>query len=162
MTPALDSKAGAISSKELEPSPIGRRAMTSSIPAIRPNNNTGSLDDLAADSRTVAVGMLASRVTGFGRVTVMAAVLGPTYFGNLFQLSSILPITLYSFLMGALMSALLVPPLVRHITDRNLKAVSRFANPALGAMIVVLFGAGVLPILVFPLLLGAFTYDVQV
>jgi putative peptidoglycan lipid II flippase len=161
MTTVLDSKAGAILSKELEPSPIGRRAMTSSGPAVRPDNNTGTLDGLAADSRTVAIGMLASRVTGFGRVTVMAAVLGPTYFGNLFQFSSILPATLYSFLMGALMSALLVPPLVRHIAGRNPKAVCRFANAALGAMIVVLFGAGVLTILVLPLLLGAITYDVE-
>ena len=135
--------------------------MTSGSAAVRPNDNTGSLDGFAANSRTVAVGILASRVTGFVRVTVMAAILGPTYFGNLFQFCSILPITLYSFLMGALMSALLVPPLVRHITDRNLKAASRFANAALGAMIVVLFGAGVLTILVFPLLLGAITYDVQ-
>jgi putative peptidoglycan lipid II flippase len=135
--------------------------MKSSSPAVRPNDNTGSLDGFAADSRTVAVGILASRVTGFLRVTVMAAVLGPTYFGNLFQFCSILPVILYSFLMGALMSALLVPPLVRGITDRNLGAVRRFANAALGTMIVVLFGAGVLTILVSPLLLGAVTFNVQ-
>jgi putative peptidoglycan lipid II flippase len=135
--------------------------MTSTSPAFQPNDNTGALDGFAADSRTVAVGVLASRVTGFLRVTVMAAVLGPTYFGNLFQFCSILPVVLYSFLMGALMSALLVPPLVRRITDRNIEAVRRFANAALGAMIVLLFGAGVLTILVLPLLLGAVTFDVQ-
>ena len=135
--------------------------MTSNSRAVRPNTNTGSLDGFGVDSRTVAAGMLASRVTGFGRVTVMAAVLGPTYFGNLFQFCSILPTTLYSFLMGALMSALLVPPLVRHIADRDPKAVHRFANAALGAMIVVLFCAGVIAVLVLPILLGAITFDVQ-
>jgi putative peptidoglycan lipid II flippase len=135
--------------------------MTASSPAVQPSNSTGTLDGFAADSRTVAIGMLVSRATGFGRVTVMAAVLGPTYFGNLFQFSSILPTALYSFLMGALMSALLVPPLVRHITDRNPRAVRRFANAALGAMIVVLLGAGVLTILILPLLFGAITYDVE-
>ena len=135
--------------------------MTSRSRAVRPDTSTGSLDGFAVDSRTVAVGLLASRVTGFGRVTVMAAVLGPTYFGNLFQFCSILPTTLYSFLMGALMSALLVPPLVRRIADRDPKAVHRFANAALGAMIVVLFCAGVLAILVLPILIGAITFDVQ-
>lgn len=135
--------------------------MTSSSQAVRPNDSTKSLRHFAADSRTVAIGILASRVTGFVRITVMAAILGPTYFGNLFQFCSILPGTLYSFLMGALMSALLVPPLVRGITDKNPKAVRRFANAALGTVIVVLFGAGVLSILVLPLLLGAITYDVQ-
>lgn len=135
--------------------------MTSSSPALRPNDNTGSLDGLAADSRRIAVGILASRVTGFVRVIVMAAVLGPTYFGNLFQFCSILPTALYSLLMGLLMSALLVPPLVRGITDGNLKAVRRFVNAALGTMIVVLFAAGVLTTLVLPFLLGAITYNVQ-
>jgi len=135
--------------------------MISSHPAVRPNNSTGSEDDLAADSRTVAIGILASRITGFGRVAVMAAVLGPTYFGNLFQFSSILFSTLYSLVMGALMSALLVPPLVRRITDRNPRALRRFANAALGAMMVVLFGAGALTVLVLPLILGALTYDVE-
>jgi putative peptidoglycan lipid II flippase len=161
MVPALDRNVGAIPSEELKPLPIGRRAMKSSSAAVPLNDNTGSLDDLAVDSRTVAVGILASRVTGFLRVAVTAAVLGPTYFGNLFQFCSILPGTLYSLLMGALMSALLVPPLVRRIPDRDKKAVRRFANAALGAMIVVLFGAGVLTILILPLLLGGVTYDVQ-
>jgi putative peptidoglycan lipid II flippase len=135
--------------------------MTSSSQSSRPSDNAGTFDDFAADSRAVAIGILASRITGFGRVAVMAAILGPTYFGNVFQFSSILPGTLYSFLMGTLISALLVPPLVRRITDRNQKAVRRFANAALGAMMVVLFGAGALLLLVLPLLLGAFTYDVQ-
>ena len=135
--------------------------MISSSPTFRANNNTGPLDDLAADSRTVAAGVLASRITGFGRVAVMAAVLGPTHFGNLFQFSSILPSSLYSLLMGMLMSALLVPPLVRRITDKNQEGVRRFANAALGAMTVVLFGAGALTVLASPLLLGAISFGLQ-
>lgn len=135
--------------------------MTSSSRAVRPTDSTKSLRRIAADSRTVAFGMLASRFTGFLRITVMAAILGPTYFGNLFQFCSILPATLYSFLMGALMSALLVPPLVRGITDKNQKAVRQFANAALGTVIVLLFCAGVLSILILPLLLGAITYGLQ-
>jgi peptidoglycan biosynthesis protein MviN/MurJ (putative lipid II flippase) len=39
----------------------------------------------------VALGTLVSRITGFGRVAALAAVLGPTYFGNLFQTSLLLP-----------------------------------------------------------------------
>lgn len=135
--------------------------MTSSIPGSRANSNAATLDGFAADSRTMAIGILASRITGFGRIAVTAAVLGPTYFGNLFQFSSIIPSALYSLLMGMLMSALLVPPLVRRITDCNQEAVRRFANAALGAMMVVLLGAGLLTVLVLPLLLGAITYGVE-
>ena len=36
--------------------------MTSSNPAVQPDNDTGSLDGLAADSRTVAVGILLATV----------------------------------------------------------------------------------------------------
>ena len=165
MTSALYSKAGGYPIERVEPSqaPIDRRPMImiSSSPDVRANNNTGPLDGLVADSRTVAAGVLASRITGFGRVAVMAAVLGPTYFGNLFLFSNLLPSALYSLLMGMLMSALLVPPLVRRITDKNQEAVRRFANAALGAMMVVLFGAGALTFLVLPLLLGAISFGVQ-
>ena len=50
------------------------------------------------------------------RVVVVGAVLGPTYFGNTFQLTNSLPnLIYYGFLAGSLFSSLLVPALVHHI-----------------------------------------------
>ncbi len=63
--------------------------MSAAQPAAGPSGEGGpgarsAAAELAAHSRTVALGTLVSRITGFGRVAALAAVLGPTYFGNLF------------------------------------------------------------------------------
>mgnify|MGYP007112906898 CR=1 FL=1 len=62
---------------------------------------------------TVAVWTTVSRVTGMARVIVIGAVLGPTFFGNAYQLTNVLPnLVFYGFLAGSLLSSLLVPALV--------------------------------------------------
>ena len=92
---------------------------------------------LAADSRTVAIWTLVSRVSGVGRVIVVAAVLGPTYFGNLFQTLNTLPNIIHVMLIGQLITALLVPALVRHLDLRDTAGAARLAGGFLGAMFLV-------------------------
>jgi putative peptidoglycan lipid II flippase len=118
------------------------------------------LKGLVGDSRAVACGILASRITGFGRIAATAAVLGPTFFGNLFQTAAILPSTLYGLLMGTLISAVLVPPLVRHINGGDHQGARRFARAAFGMMLLVLVSVGVLGLLLSPLLLRIITVGV--
>jgi len=115
---------------------------------------------LLGDSRAVALGILASRITGFGRIAVAAAVLGPTFFGNLFQTAAVLPSTLYGLLMGTLISAVLVPPLVRSIASGDANAPRRFAQAALGVMLLVLASVAALCIVLSPLLLRLITASV--
>jgi putative peptidoglycan lipid II flippase len=120
---------------------------------------------LAGDSHVVAAGILASRITGFARISVNAAVLGPTYFANLYQTATVLPVTFYSMLMGGLMSALLVPPIVRRANQEGTEGVQRFANATLGVITAVLLGAGILAVvlaaLLFKLVLAASADDQQ-
>jgi putative peptidoglycan lipid II flippase len=115
---------------------------------------------LVGDSRAVAYGILASRITGFGRIAAAAAVLGPTFFGNLFQTAAVLPSTLYGLLMGTLISAVLVPPLVRRINGEDHERARRFACAALGVMMLVLLSVAVLALLLSPLLLRIITASV--
>ena len=115
---------------------------------------------MAADSRTVAAWILASRVTGFGRVTALAAVLGPTYFGNLFQACAVLPSTLYGLFAGSLVSALLVPPLVRRIDRGEGDGARRVANGVLGMMTLVMLALAVLLVLAGPVLVAVLTLGV--
>lgn len=131
------------------------------MPAGQAKYERGGLDGLAADSGAVAIGILVSRITGFGRVIAMGAVIGPTYFGNLFQFSSTLPATIYSFLMGLLMSAFLVPPLVQCIQGNDAAAVRRFGNAALGSITIVLTLAGVVALVALPLLFVTVTFGLQ-
>ncbi len=89
------------------------------------------------DSVVVASWTLVSRVTGFVRVAVTAAVLGPTFLGNTYQATNMLPnIIYYGLLAGSLVSSLLVPALVGHIDSGDRRACERLAGGALGLALV--------------------------
>lgn len=94
---------------------------------------------IAKSSATIAGWTLVSRAAGFARVAVVAAVLGPTFYGNLYQTTNLIPNVLYEFLTGALFASLLVPPMVRHVDAGDVQSQRRLANGFLG---VVLLGYG--------------------
>ena len=102
----------------------------------------------------------ASRITGFGRVVVVAAVLGPTYLGNVFQASNNLPNLVYMALIGALISSLLVPPLVRLVDEGDRAATERLAGAFLGTALLVFGVVAALVALAGPLILQLFTVGV--
>lgn len=74
---------------------------------------------VAGDSATVAVWTTVSRVTGVVKIAAIAAVLGPTFMGNLFQALNLLPNLAYEFLTGTLFVRLLVPALMRHAGENQ-------------------------------------------
>ena len=105
------------------------------------------------DSMVVATWTLVSRITGFCRVAAIAAVLGPTYFGNTYQVTNSLPnIIYYGLLAGSLGSSILVPALVRHIDAGDRRSCERVVGGSLGLVLaglatlipIALFGAPVL------------------
>jgi putative peptidoglycan lipid II flippase len=113
----------------------------------------GPLDDedtTGRDSMLVSAGTALARATGVVRVVVIGAVLGPTTFGNAFQITNSLPnLIYYGFLAGSLVSSLLVPALVRHLLDRDPDRVRVVARGFLG---VALAGSAVtLPVMVLGL-----------
>ena len=68
---------------------------------------------LARDSRTMAIGTAASRVTGLLRTLVFAAVLGVEGVRQGFDVANTLPNSLYELLLGGVLTSTLVPLLVR-------------------------------------------------
>ena len=89
--------------------------------------------DSARDSMSVAVWTALSRLTGFVRVVIVAAVLGPTFLGNTYQFTNSLPnLVYYGLLGGALVSSLLVPALVRQIDAGDPDSTHRIAGGFLG------------------------------
>jgi putative peptidoglycan lipid II flippase len=125
-------------------------------------DTTAELAGLAADSRTVAVWTLVSRITGFGRVAAIAAVLGPTYFGNLFQTANAFPHVIHELLVGSLITGLLVPPIVRHVDAKAPAAARRLANGFLGVAALAGAAAALLCLAAVPLLLFLMTAAVDV
>ena len=87
------------------------------LPGVaRTSPDHGEARGTARDSLLVAAGTALSRITGVVRVLIVGAVLGPTWFGNAYQVTNSLPnLIYYGFLAGSLVSSLLVPLLVRHL-----------------------------------------------
>ena len=118
------------------------------------------MKSLMGNSWAAACGGLGSRITGFVRMAVAASVLGPTFFGNLFQTITILPSAIYLVLIGSMISAVLVPPLVRRMNESGHAEVVRLAGAVLGLTLVAMLSIGLLIALGAPMLLRALTVTV--
>jgi putative peptidoglycan lipid II flippase len=116
---------------------------------------------VAGNSVSVATWTLVSRLTGFARVAVIAAVLGPTFFGNLFQATNLLPNVTYEFLTGSLFASLLVPALVRHVDAQDRAATERLAGGFMGVATLGFALIAVVVIALGPVLVGLLTLGVQ-
>jgi putative peptidoglycan lipid II flippase len=103
-------------------------------------SHRGAERSVAVDARPVALWTLASRFSGFVRVAVLAAVLGPTFFGNLFQTALLVPYVIAELLAGSFVPALLAPRIVRFLAAGDEAAANRLASGFL-VVTAVLFGA---------------------
>jgi putative peptidoglycan lipid II flippase len=114
------------------------------------------------NSMAVAAWVLISRITGFARVAMIGAVLGPTYLGNTFQAMNSLPnMIMYNLLLGELFVALLMPSLVRLVDAGDRRRVERVAGAFLGMVTVTFLVVAVLIVAVGPLLLRLLTLGVE-
>lgn len=93
---------------------------------------------IGANSLIGSVWTLACRLTGLGRIVVVAAVLGPTLFGDLYTQTTGLPQLLFELLTGSLFVSLLVPALVRNLDRGDPANAARVAG---GFLTVTLLGA---------------------
>jgi putative peptidoglycan lipid II flippase len=106
-----------------------------------------SEDTTSRDSMLVSGGTALARLTGVARVVIIGAVLGPTTFGNAFQITNSLPnLIYYGFLAGSLVSTLLVPVLVRHLVAGDPAQVPEVARGFLGLALVA--SAATVPVMV--------------
>ncbi|MET0727912.1 MAG: lipid II flippase MurJ [Acidimicrobiales bacterium] len=118
---------------------------------------------VAATSRA-AVGMGAiaalSRMIGFVRVLVIAAVLGTTYLGNAFQSANSFSNVLFELLAAGALSAVLVPAFVGLLDDDDRAGAEDVAGGVLGAAMVLLGAVAVIGVLLAPLLARLLTLGV--
>lgn len=81
---------------------------------IRPGHAERSVDSgLVAASGVMALGTLASRVTGFLRTAVLAAALGSQQLADAYNVPNAAPNALYDLLLGGVLTSVVVPLLVR-------------------------------------------------
>src|SRR3954453_14244129 len=83
------------------------------MPELVVGLDTGAtLNDDTAKTFGVAGWTLFSRVTGLLRVAVAGAILGPTFFANIFQATNTVPNLTYNLMAGSVLTTLIIPLLV--------------------------------------------------
>ncbi len=119
--------------------------------------------DLMAKGALMAVGTLASRITGVGRDMAMTAALGLGIVGDIFTLGNSIPNTIYVLTVGGAMNAVFVPQLVRRMKDDS-DGGSGFADRLITLSAVVLAALTVVTVLLAPWLTRIYAspeYDEQ-
>ncbi|MEU8214776.1 murein biosynthesis integral membrane protein MurJ [Micromonospora taraxaci] len=89
--------------------PLNQPALESTVP---PQEQVAEAS-AATNSAVMAVGSLVSRGTGFLRTLVLTAALGGALVGDAYTTAQILPGMVYEFLLGGILTSVLIPVLVR-------------------------------------------------
>ncbi|MEH1012645.1 murein biosynthesis integral membrane protein MurJ [Micromonospora sp. CPCC 206060] len=89
--------------------PLNQPAMESTAP---PQEQVAE-GSAAANSAVMAIGSLVSRGTGFLRTLMLTAALGGLLVGDAYTTAQILPGMVYEFLLGGVLTSVLIPVLVR-------------------------------------------------
>lgn len=108
---------------------------------------------LARSTATQTVLTAVSRLTGFARVVIVAAVLGTTFLGNTYQSANTIPNIVFELFAAGALQAVLVPALVARFDRAEDDEAQHLAGSVLGFTLVVLGGLAVLGALTAPLLM---------
>lgn len=76
-------------------------------------------NDLLHASSVMAVGTIISRITGFIRNILAAAVLGTALLADTYNVANTMPNILYNLLVGGALTAIFVPQLIRSFSDAD-------------------------------------------
>ncbi|MFC9994440.1 lipid II flippase MurJ [Nocardia sp. NPDC127526] len=87
-------------------------ATATSQHAKAPAKAENSKSKLVRDTGSIAIATLISRITGFGKQLLLLAVLGPAI-ASAFTVANTIPMMISEFLLGAVLTAIVVPTLVR-------------------------------------------------
>jgi putative peptidoglycan lipid II flippase len=112
-------------------------------------------DGLGRSVGSMAVGTAASRVTGFLRTAVIASAIGVTGVGLSYNVANTAPNIVYELLLGGVLTAVVVPLLVRAAKD-DADGGTAYAQRLLTLVVLALGGAAVLLVLAAPLVVDLY------
>jgi putative peptidoglycan lipid II flippase len=110
---------------------------------------TETAGSLSRSTRTMALGTVASRGTGFLRTAALAAVLGVHGVGTAYNVANTAPNIVYELLLGGILTSVVVPLLVRAAQD-DPDGGDATAQRLLSLVVVVLFAASIVLVLLAP------------
>jgi putative peptidoglycan lipid II flippase len=115
-------------------------------------------DGLGRAVGSMAVGTVASRITGFLRTAVLASALGVTGVGLAYNVANTAPNIVYELLLGGVLTAVVVPLLVRAAQD-DADGGQAYAQRLLTLVVLALGAAAVLLVLAAPLVVDLYLDD---
>ncbi len=123
-------------------------------PAARDGETTGGAGavSIGRASGVMAVGTLASRVTGFLRTVAITAAIGTGLVGDAYNVANTTPNILYDLLLGGVLTSVIVPVLARAAREDDDDGVG-FASSLLTLVLVGLTAITVLGLLVAPFII---------
>ena len=113
-------------------------------------------EEIVHSSKIMALGTIASRVTGLVRGLLLVAVLGTALLGDTYNIANTMPNILYTLIIGGALTAVFVPQIVRALRDSD--GGSAFISRLLTATVVLLGGLVLVSVLAAPLLVRLFAY----
>jgi murein biosynthesis integral membrane protein MurJ len=120
-----------------------------------------TLSDDTAKSFGVAGWTLFSRATGLLRVVVAGAILGPTFFANIFQATNTIPNLTYNLMAGSLLTELIIPVLVAELDGRGIEQTRRLLRQIVGVVIAGFSAVALLVVLFSPIIVRLLTFGVH-
>ena len=111
--------------------------------------------NLAQSSAAMAVGTIASRVTGMVRDIAIVAAIGFGVFGDTYSVANTVPNIIYILIAGGALNAIFIPQLVRHMGD-DTDGGKIYADRLLTLVAVILLGVTVLVVALAPLIIGIY------
>ena len=105
-------------------------------------------------SSIMALGTIASRVTGLIRNLMLAALLGTAILGDTYNVANTMPNILYNLLIGGALTAVFVPQIVRSLRDGDQG--SAFISRLFSVTVTFLFALTVIGILLSPQLVNIY------
>ena len=116
------------------------------------------MTSLLRSTRVMALGTLASRVTGFVRTAMVALVLGVGGVGVAFNVANTAPNIVYELLLGGILTSVVVPLLVRAAKDDGDDGVA-YAQRLLSLTVLALGAASVLLVVLAPAIVDLYLDD---
>ncbi len=112
-------------------------------------------DRLTKHTAVISSLNLLSRLTGFGRILVVAAVLGTTFLGNTYQSANSVPNLVFELFAAGALQAVLVPTLVAALARGGREEAVRVANIVLGSLLAAMTAVLAIGLVLAPLIARA-------
>src|SRR5262245_52611488 len=119
------------------------------------------IGDETTQSFGVAGWTLFSRVTGLLRVAVAGAVLGSTFFANIFQATNTIPNLTYNLMAGSVLTSLIIPLVVAALDEHGLERARELMRHLVGLVIAGFFAAALVVTIFSPVLVRLLTLGVD-